>query len=171
MLHDKGIGMDINKNCCFTGHRPDKIKGSEADIRNWLNLEIMAAIKDGYDTFIAGMALGVDMWAAEEVLKIKESQKVKLVCAVPAKGVEENRTEEEKEAFHKVINMADRVEYLSEKVSRSCFSKRDKWMVDNSSRVIAVFNGTHGGTEYTIRYADKLGRNIIVLNDAEKMRK
>ena len=54
--------------CCFTGHRPEKLRRSGQDIRIELESEIRKAIQDGYITFISGMARGVDIWAAEIVL-------------------------------------------------------------------------------------------------------
>lgn len=38
--------------CCFTGHRPDKIKMSEKEIKTLLEQAIDNAIADGYVTFI-----------------------------------------------------------------------------------------------------------------------
>ena len=64
--------LDINKTCCFTGHRPEKINGDINVIKANLETEIRKAIDLGYDTFISGMADGVDVWAAEIVLDIKK---------------------------------------------------------------------------------------------------
>ena len=38
------------------------------------------------------------------------------------------------------------------------------WMVDNSDAVIAVWNGTAGGTANTVDYARKLGRSVLVID-------
>ena len=54
-MTEKGIGSI----CCFTGHRPEKLRSSEADVRGRLAGEIAEAIKAGYDTFITGMVEGV----------------------------------------------------------------------------------------------------------------
>ena len=40
--------------CAFTGHRPERIRGLEADIIAGLRKEILTAIEDGYTTFITG---------------------------------------------------------------------------------------------------------------------
>lgn len=160
--------MYFTKTCCFTGHRPDKCVGTEEAIRGRLLEKIREFMNRGYDTFITGMAMGVDTWAAEEVLKIKEeSPAVRLVCAVPFLGVERNRTEEQQKSFRAILEKADIVEYICPKGFRRSFPARDKWMVDHASGVIAVFNGTHGGTEYTIRYAREKERLVEVINDAD----
>ena len=62
------------KTCCFTGHTPKKLKGTEEYIRECLLLQVTQAMEDGYDTFITVMARGVDLWAAEVVLNIKKKQ-------------------------------------------------------------------------------------------------
>lgn len=158
--------IDINKACCFTGHRPEKCKGTEADIRKQLNDEIRKAINDGFSFFITGMAPGVDTWAAEEVLKIKaEITGIELICAVPFEGVEKNRTPELQSRFREILNKADNITYICPKYTRWCFHARDEWMVNLAARVIAVFNGTHGGTEFTINYAKKNNRDLVLIND------
>ena len=50
--------------CAFTGHRPERIRGMEVEIIAGLRKEILAAIEDGYTTFITGCSRGVDLWAA-----------------------------------------------------------------------------------------------------------
>jgi len=51
--------------CCFTGHRPEKLKRAETVIKKGLEEAILKAIHDGYTTFITGMARGVDIWAGQ----------------------------------------------------------------------------------------------------------
>ena len=60
--------IDISRGrcCCFTGHSHDKLNMPEHELREALKCEIEAAIEDGYDIFISGMARGVDICAAEE---------------------------------------------------------------------------------------------------------
>ena len=67
--------IDISRGrcCCFTGHRPDKLNMPEHELREALKCEIEAAIEDGYDIFISGMARGVDICADEEVLAAKRT--------------------------------------------------------------------------------------------------
>lgn len=46
--------------CCFTGHRPEKLRRPEKEIRADLEREIRQAVIDGLNVFISGMARGVD---------------------------------------------------------------------------------------------------------------
>ena len=50
--------------CCFTGHRPEKLSLSEAEVKALLEKDVDTAIENGFTTFITGMAPGVDIWAA-----------------------------------------------------------------------------------------------------------
>ena len=45
----------------------------------------------------------------------------------------------------------------------SSYQKRNEWMVDHSSRVIAFFNGEPGGTANTIDYARKRGVDVVIV--------
>ena len=155
-----------SKTCCFTGHRPEKCMGTEESIRSKLREAIADAESCGYDTFISGMALGVDIWAAEEILDLKENgAKLKLICAIPFQGFERNRSEEQQEEYRIILNKADETVFISPNYERWCFHARDEWMVDHSSRVIAVFNGTSGGTKSTIQYANRMQKTVILIED------
>lgn len=140
--------------CCFTGHRPEKLHRSERKIRIELENEIRKAIQCGYVTFITGMARGVDIWAAEIVLQLKkEHYPIHLICACPYPGFEEAWSAEWRNRYYAVLGKADLIRHISPQYSRECFQIRNEWMVNHSSRVIAVFNGQPGGTKKTIYYA------------------
>jgi uncharacterized phage-like protein YoqJ len=140
--------------CCFTGHRPEKLRRSELEIRLELENEIRRAIQEGYYTFITGMARGVDIWAAEIVLQFKrEGCPVHLICACPFLGFENSWSAVWKNKYRTVLKMADLVRYISQRYDSKCFQIRNEWMVNHSSRMIAVFNGKPSGTKNTIDYA------------------
>lgn len=148
--------------CCFTGHRPNKLDYSENEIKPLLETAIDNAILDGYVTFITGMAEGVDIWAAEIVLKKKKENKdLHLICAVPHPEFKKRRSQYEIERYENIIKNADYVTTISDNYYRACYQKRNVWMVDHSSLVIAVFNGTASGTKNTVDYARKVGVHIV----------
>lgn len=148
--------------CCFTGHRPEKLSWPEDIVIAWLEEEINKAIGDGFVTFISGMARGVDIWAAEIILRLRdEGQPIHLVCACPYDGFEHNWDTEWKQRYQEVLRKADIVKYICKKYSRSCFQNRNEWMVDHSSRVIAIYNGLPGGTRNTIAYANRSVVDVI----------
>ena len=147
--------------CCFTGHRPEKLSEPEDEIIAALRREIIAAVDDGFVTFISGMARGVDIWAAELVLCLRaEGRPVRLICACPYEGFELKWKDDWQRRYRGILEAADLVRYISPRYSRSCFQVRNEWMVDHSARVIAAFNGEAGGTRNTIVYAEKHGVEV-----------
>ena len=148
--------------CCFTGHRPEKLRRSEQAIRSDLEKQIKQAIADGFTTFITGMARGTDIVAGEIVLQLRsEKNPVRLICASPYPGFEEGWSIVWQERYRNILDIADLVRYISPCYSRSCFQIRNEWMVNHSSRVIAVFNGQPSGTKNTIDYAHRHGVPVI----------
>ena len=139
---------------CFTGHRPEKLTRFEWLIKRDLEKQIRQAIADGLDVFITGMARGVDIWAAEIVLKLRsKGAPIKLICACPYEGFEKQWEISWQDRYRKILNEADLVRYICPGYSKSCFQIRNEWMVNHAARVIAVFNNTPGGTMNTIEYA------------------
>ena len=150
--------------CCFTGHRPEKLQLSEKEVCSALEREIRFAIESGFQTFITGMARGVDIWAAEIVIRLrKEGFPIRLIAAVPCEGFETCWSREWQKRYHSVLKAADLVRVLSQEYDRYCLQRRNEWMVNHSARVIAVFNGERGGTKNTIDYAEKHGVPVIII--------
>jgi len=140
--------------CCFTGHRPEKLHKPEEQIKKDLEVAILQAVDDGFVTFISGMARGVDIWAAEIVLRLRESNPaIHLVAASPYRGFESRWSADWQSRYNAILQQADLVRFVCPGYSRDCFQRRNEWMVDRSSRVIAVYNGEPGGTRNTIEYA------------------
>lgn len=142
--------------CCFTGHRPEKLNRSEAEIKKDLEGAILQAIDDGFVTFITGMARGVDIWAGEIILQLrKHNPNLHLIAASPYEGFESRWSADWQRRYKDILNRADLVRFVCNGYSQSCFQIRNEWMVDRSARVIAVYNGEAGGTRNTIEYAER----------------
>ena len=157
------MNIDIEHACCFTGHRPERLENiTEQEVKKWLRTKIEEAVNDGYTDFISGMQRGVDIWAAEEVLKLREKNaNIHLFAASAFKGMQNSWEESWKMRYVKIMNSADGKVYVSDKPGRAAFFKRNEWLVDHSSRVLAVYTGAPGGTKETINYALKNGREVI----------
>lgn len=153
---------------CFTGHRPEKMGRSEQEVKALLNREIDRAVGDGFDTFITGMARGVDLWAAELIVERKNEKNFCLICALPYPGFGTGWDQMAKKSFQLVLEQADLVETVHDSYVPYCFQERNIWMVDHSRRVIAAYNGTKGGTRNTILYAEKQKTEVCnILNGGE----
>ncbi len=147
--------------CCFTGHRPQKLRRSEMEIKADLEKAIKQAIAAGYTTFITGMAYGVDIWAGQIVVRLRHSNSsIHLIAAVPFPGFEDRWSVDWKKAYSELLDKADLVQYICPRYNAGAYQRRNEWMVDHSSRVIAVFNGEPSGTKNTIDYAYQQQREI-----------
>lgn len=153
--------MDRKYCCCFTGHRPEKLHAAEDIVIQRLDSAISVALQDGYTMFITGMAKGVDIWAAELVLKRRSiSPYINLICAVPYKGFGLHWKDGWTERFQNILSEADCVEYICPAFSRSSYQRRNEWMVDRAALLIAAYTGVSGGTRNTIQYAGRKDRII-----------
>ncbi|MBQ7794430.1 MAG: DUF1273 family protein [Clostridia bacterium] len=154
--------------CCFTGHRPDKMEFGEREIVPLLERAIDEAIRNGYVTFITGMAMGTDIWAAEIVLdRKKNNNDLHLICALPHPMFESRRNITEKIRFNNILENADLVKEINNRYFTGCYQVRNEWMVDRSNLVIAVFNGQNSGTKNTVDYAKRKDVQVINVLDAE----
>ncbi len=153
--------------CCFTGHRPEKLSLPEREVKAGIEKEIRLAIADGINVFITGMAPGVDIWAAEVVLELREKEglPLKLIAASPHPGFENRWSIEWQKRYAAVMTKADFIKEVCTHYSRGCYQIRNEWMIDHSARVIAVWNGSPSGTKNTVMYAKRKGVPVInILN-------
>lgn len=160
------------KTVCFTGHRPEKISdivggyGPALDaIKSMLYYQIYQAVEEGFDCFISGLARGVDIWAAQFVIELKNKfPDVKLICARPFAEHNKGFTGDALWKLKNILNNADEIVDVSEEYSKNCYRKRNYYMVDNSSRLIAVVDNYRSGTGQTINYAYKKGIDVRIIN-------
>ena len=155
--------------CCFTGHRPGKLPDSWGcrydQLRRALREAILSAQKNGFDTFLSGMALGVDTWAAEEVLALKAAGvPVRLIAARPCPGQDSRWTQADRVRYRRNLAQADAVYTACDIYTPYCMGARNLWMVEHARRLIAVFDGTPGGTAHTIRLAEEHRLEIVCLS-------
>lgn len=155
------------RRCCFTGHRPEKLSVPESEVIAALEKEIRQAIADGINVFITGMAPGVDIWAAEIVIRLREQESLplKLIAASPHPGFENRWSLDWQKRYARIMATADYKKDISPGYSRGCYQIRNEWMVDHSARVIAVWNGQPSGTKNTVIYAQRKGVPVINILD------
>ncbi len=151
--------------CCFTGHRIIK-KNIIPLIKQNIAIEIRKLITQGVTYFIVGGALGFDTLAAQTVLDLKKDYpQIKLILAIPCEDQADKWNYKDKTIYEYIKNQADKVIYISKEYEKECMLKRNRFMVDNSNFVIAAWDGRkRGGTYYTLNYAKKLNKQIILVD-------
>lgn len=170
---------DTDRVCCFTGYRPHRFPFKPDGLRPEhvqaaLARQIERLYVEGYRTFICGMCVGVDLWAANEVLALKEKHgDVSLVAAVPFVGQEIHWSANERRQYQRVLDACERVEVLftpeqAKKNPAACYRNRNRWMVDHSDTVLAVYTPINAeqrsGTAATVRYARKQLKRIVYIH-------
>jgi len=152
----------------FTGHRPNKIGGYNN--AHPLRIAVKQAIEDALKraitkfgdtheiTVITGGALGVDQDAA----RVAHSLGLPFIVASPFVGQEGNWPKSSKDTYSKMLSYAKEVVVVSEGgYDPAKMQIRNQWMVDNCDALVAVWDGTSGGTANCVRYALSVGKAIV----------
>ena len=159
--------------CAFTGHRPHKFpwKFRELDprciaLKETLREQVELLIASGVTDFYSGMADGSDIWLSQIVLDLRKSHPaVKLHCFLPCRGQADGWTESAQNRYNTIIDQAETVTYISQDYYEGCMLDRNRKLVEAANLVLAVYNGERrSGTAATLRYAKKLGRELIVID-------
>lgn len=89
---------------------------------------------------------------------------IKLIAAIPYEGQANKWSVEYRERYFDILAQADQEVIMQEHYTKSCMHERNRFIVDNSAYMIAVFNGDKGGTANTLHYAESKGLNIVIIN-------
>lgn len=163
------------KSCAFTGHRPQNLPfGFREDdercaaLKEILKNQIVSLITDESVThFISGMALGVDMYAAEIVLELKKTYPgITLESAIPCETQAAKWNVAMRERYYGIAAQCDKETLLQTHYTPDCMDKRNRYMVDHADYIIAVWDGKPSGTGKTVMYAQSKGKVIIKVNPA-----
>ena len=168
---DKILKEKQSYTACFTGYRPDKCSWGYneedercVDMRTRTKVKIEEAINKGYSTFLCGMALGFDMICAELVLELKKKYPhIKLIGALPCKDQYCKWNSKQQVRYKKLIKQLDGIRCIYDKYEDGCMIERNEYMVNNSSLVIALFDGKSGGTAKTVKYAQKMNKAVTII--------
>ncbi|MDR2502183.1 MAG: DUF1273 domain-containing protein [Oscillospiraceae bacterium] len=155
--------------CCFSGYRPEKLPWGrdDRDARArglWRRLYDVtdALYASGIRHFLCGMARGADTYFCEAVLALRELRKnITLEAALPCEGQASRWAEPDRKRYFALVARCDRQTMVSRLYTPDCMRRRNRYMVDNSSVIVTVFDGKSGGTAYTRQYAARRGLEII----------
>lgn len=161
--------------CAFTGHRPGRFKFThESDdlcvrIKNALTEEIMGLYeKKEVRTFYSGGAVGVDMWAAEAVLKLRDTlAEVRHVCVIPFVGHCDRWQYTDIARLKEVQAQSDNPPPISPRYTESVYKLRNKYMIDRADYLIAVYDEkvcSKSGTGQTVRMAREKDIPILLIH-------
>ena len=134
-----------------TGHRPPKLGGYQIQ-PVLVDFAEMTLIKLGATKVISGMALGWDQALAEAAVNLGRPW----VAAIPFSGQESKWPQASQDKYHALLAQAsDQVLVSQGGYSPQAMQIRNQWMVDNADWVLALWNGSRGGTYNCIQYASE----------------
>lgn len=154
-----------------TGHRPDKLNNDYAGtsiLSESIYDELAAVVNRNTDvTIITGMALGVDTLFAWVGIDMKRP----IIAAIPFIGQEKQWPDASQKVYRDILNNSLVTQKVISEPGYAAYKmqKRNEWMVDNCDGLIAVWNGTPGGTANCVRYAQSKGTKIVFI-DPTKLR-
>ena len=82
----------------------------------------------------------------------------------PYKSHGDNFSGMDKFSLGRLLNRADDVVCLADEYRKGCLQRRNEYMVDRSGKLIAVVSDYRSGTGATIRYAEKQGIDVRVID-------
>ena len=88
---------------------------------------------------------------------------VRLEAAIPCGDQPERWSREQRLRYNRLLDLSDKVTILQIRYSSDCMMRRNRYMVDHSSLLLACTDWKPGGTLNTIRYAQQHGVIIVPL--------
>lgn len=119
----------------------------------------------GATHFMTGMALGTDIWAAEIVLKLRDTTHPHLMleCVLPFRGQTElwsGVAAQYITRYNSIVSGCDKLTVISENrlissnSAQNIYYARNQYMVNAADYLLAVYSSRiSGGTGKTVRYA------------------
>lgn len=149
-------------NIALTGHRPDKLDGYSLNTEFYKKMrhQLMSIIVQNleqYDTVIChtGMALGADTIWAEAIanMKHKFGDRVQFIAHIPCKNQTIKWRKSSVDHYNELMKYADDDVLYSKEYTKNCMQLRNIGMVDRADTLIAIWDGSKGGTENCVRAA------------------
>ena len=145
-----------------TGHRPDKLGGYDQKTRRALGALAVEFLHERRPAkVISGMAIGWDMAVAAAAVTLG----IPFVAAVPFADQALRWPIESQDRYHRLLAQAHSVEYISMGYSAKAMQLRNEWMVNSADEMMALHDGSWGGTFNCLEYARKRGVPVTNLWD------
>jgi len=108
------------------------------------------------------MALGIDTLFAKIAIRLNWP----FIAAIPCIGQEKIWPNKSKDIYREILANPLCTRYLVSETGYNniVMQKRNKWMVDNCDLLIAIWDGTSGGTANCVKYAQSIGIDIRIID-------
>jgi len=166
------------KACAVTGHRPTRFKFKYKEdyslckkIKKTMREQFMCLYdEEKVRRVYIGGSLGVDLWAGEIVLRLKETpgyEEIELAVILPFPGHDRKWDERSRRRLDFLIRYSAECITIGGKDCRESYIKRNRYMVDHSDFMLAVYDNDRSICQDPIQpvdYAEKKRRSIILIH-------
>jgi len=163
--------------CAITGHNPKRFKWKYKEnntgckrLKKRIHDQIVLLYEKGVRRFYVGGTLGVDMWAGEIILRLKEQpeySEIELVVVLPFPGHEAEWDIRSRERLAFLIRHSAECVTVGQVADSESYYQRNRYMVDHVDCLLAVYDNDRnicGGTGQTVRYAEHKKMPIILIH-------
>jgi uncharacterized phage-like protein YoqJ len=146
-----------------TGHRPNKLGGYTVRVERMQEAIAYAWLSDNHpEIVISGMALGWDQALARAAI----ARNVRVIAALPFENHHSIWPHWQIEKYTDLLSKCYEVKIVCNGgYEKWKMQKRNEWMVDNCDLVLALWDGSTGGTNNCIQYAISKQRKYVNLWD------
>jgi len=156
-VFNDSIPNNYVKKAFFTGHRT--VKSTPENITA-INQLIDKAIVLGIEKFYIGMAIGLDLLAAEILIQ----RNLPFIAAIPCEDHPKKWPIEWQEKWANVRIQAESEIVLYPTYTPTCLNERNHFMIRNSHLGLAAYDGSSGGTQNAINDALKARLTVFSFN-------
>lgn len=165
------------KSCAIMGEKPTRFKFGYKEnysLCKKIKRVMLEQIKELYETgvtrFYIGGSLGVDLWAGEMIIKLKEQtgyEAIELVVVIPYQGHTLNWDDRSKKRLDFLMKHSEWCLAAGESNCQESYVKRNDYMVDQTDCVLAICDTNMkipSASGKMLSYANKRKRKIIFIN-------
>lgn len=156
----------------LTGHRPNKLDGYNLNTPFYARLRhtLMDVIQNAlihHDIVHchSGMALGADTIWAEAIIQMKQRYpgRVTFTAHIPCVNQENRWPAPSQNHYHELLTHADSSITYAKHYTPACMQERNIGMTNACDGLIAIWDGTPGGTSNCVHYAKSVNKHIHII--------
>lgn len=165
------------KSCAIISHRPTRFRFGYKEnmtggkrLKKRLRDQFMALYHQGVHRFYVGGCLGVDQWAGEILLRLKEQSDfpdIELVVVSPFPNHDKNWDEKSRGRLRFLISHSAEHVIIGTDDRRESFIARNRYMLDHADLLLAVYDNdrtVRNGVGQVVMSAEKIGMPVIFIH-------
>lgn len=166
-----------SRSCAIIGQRPTRFKFGYKEknagckrLKKRLRDQFSSLYGQGVRKFYTGGCIGVDQWAGEILLQLKEQpgfSDIELAIIEPFPGHDAQWDEWHRSRQRFLLSHCTEHITAGTTPQRQCFITRNRYMIDHADVLVAVYDNdrtVHSGTGQTVLYAERQERPVVFIH-------